>query len=87
MNIEEIENRFTYHAPTPEQRQRYESIRRSAEGLALLLNIACPEGREKALAFTALEESVMWANASIARTPQYDSATPQVGNVEGKPWS
>ena len=27
----------------------------------------CPESREKSLAFTKLEECIMWANAAIAR--------------------
>lgn len=27
----------------------------------------CPESRERSLAFTKIDEAVMWANASIAR--------------------
>lgn len=34
---------------------------------ALTLNKMLPEGREKALAFTALEEASFWAHAAIAR--------------------
>lgn len=34
-----------------------------------MINNLCPESREKSLAVTNLEESVMWANASIARNP------------------
>ena len=35
--------------------------------LAYLIDGICPNSREKSLAMTKLEESVMWANASIAR--------------------
>jgi hypothetical protein len=63
----EIEKRFTYHTPKDNQPLRYEQIRSFAADFAVLLNNLCPESREKSLAFTALEEAVMWANASIAR--------------------
>ena len=63
-----IENDFTYHAPTEEQRRQYERLRAMAKGLALLINRECPSGREKSTALSKLEEAVMWANASIARS-------------------
>ncbi len=31
-----------------------------------MMNSLCPESREKSLAITNLQQSVMWANASIA---------------------
>lgn len=62
-----IETNFTYHAPQPDQPTRYGVIRDTAKQLAALLVIVCPESRELSLALTKLEESVMWANASIAR--------------------
>ena len=67
MTKEEIENRFTYHAPKPGQPEIYQDIRTLAKELALDINEFVPEGREKSLAFTKLEEAVMWANAGIAR--------------------
>ena len=63
----EIDNRFMYHAPKEGQPEKYTAIRNKAKELAELINMACPESREKSLSVTALEESVMWANASIAR--------------------
>lgn len=63
----EIAKRFTYHAPKGDQALRYEMTRDRAHDLAAWINEKCPDGREKALAFTALEECVMWANAAIAR--------------------
>ena len=67
MEFDDLENRFTYHAPKGDQASRYESIRQVALGFAILLNRDCPDSREKSVALTKLEEVVMWANASIAR--------------------
>lgn len=64
---EDLDNRFTYHAPKPGQPAKYEAIRDKAHWLAAFINETAPESREKSLALTALEECVMWANASIAR--------------------
>lgn len=64
---EQIENNFKYHAPKEGQPEKYTAIREKAKELAKLIDKQCPNSREKALAFTNLEQSVMWANASIAR--------------------
>jgi len=63
----DIENRFTYHAPKPGQPEIYTAIRDKAKELAVMLDINCPDSREKSVALTKLEEAVMWANASVAR--------------------
>jgi hypothetical protein len=65
--IADLKNRFTYHPPKGDQQTKYVSIRQTAEALALLVFDFCPESRERSLAWTKLEEAVMWANASIAR--------------------
>lgn len=62
-----IENNFKYHAPKPGQPEKYEALRSLAKGFAEAIDQLCPDSREKALAMTNLEQSVMWANASIAR--------------------
>lgn len=64
---EQIENNFMYHAPKNNQQEKYEKLREKAKELAYLIDELCPNSREKALANTKLEESVMWANASVAR--------------------
>jgi hypothetical protein len=64
---ETIDNNFRYHSPKDDQPDRYRAIRSSAKEFAELINETCPESREKALAFTNLEQAMMWANASIAR--------------------
>lgn len=62
-----LENNFTYHKPTAMQQKRYELIRSEAKDLADKLMNYCPESRERSLALTNLEQTVMWANAAIAR--------------------
>ena len=63
----DLKNRFTYHKPKNSQPERYEKIRNAALEFANLLVENCPESRELSLALTNLEQSCMWANASIAR--------------------
>lgn len=62
-----LNNNFTYHAPKETQPERYEMIRTEAKNFASNLMRNCPPSRELSLALTALEDAVMWANASIAR--------------------
>lgn len=66
-DLDELEIRFTYHAPKEGQPQKYETLRGEAKVLAVSISTMCPDSREKDLALTKLEEAVMWANASIAR--------------------
>lgn len=63
----QIEKAFTYHAPKEGQTEKYQAIRDKAKELAYVIDKETPESREKSLAMTKLEETVMWANASIAR--------------------
>jgi hypothetical protein len=65
---ERIEGDFTFHAPKGDQPERYKAIRDKAKSLALLIVELCPDRRERSLALTKLEEAIMWANASIARS-------------------
>lgn len=62
-----IEKNFTYHPPKDDQVNRYQCLRDTGKGFAMLIDSACPDSREKSLALTKLEECVMWANAAIAR--------------------
>jgi hypothetical protein len=68
MEKAELEKRFTYHNPNPEQTQKLENIRKNMKWLAELLDEMCPESREKSLALTQLEQAQFWANASIVRS-------------------
>jgi hypothetical protein len=70
MHSDEIDHRFTYHAPTPTRVVLHEDVRRDCRELAHVLNETLPEGREKSLALTHLQEVMMWANAAIALAPE-----------------
>lgn len=63
----DLVKRFTYHPPTQGQAVRYERIRSQGHDFAIFIDMNCPDGREKSLAITAIEQAVMWANAAIAR--------------------
>ena len=65
--IQDLKKRFTYHPPKEDQPKKYDDIRKNALAFAMLIDEICPDSREKSLAITALEEAVMWANASVAR--------------------
>lgn len=67
MTRNELEIRFTYHAPHGDQPSKYTRIRNRAYDLAVMIDELCHDSREKSTAMTKLEEAVMWANASIAR--------------------
>ena len=62
-----LDRDFTCHPPKEDQVPRYNKIREEAGNFAWMLMTICPPTRERSLAMTALEEAVMWANASIAR--------------------
>lgn len=63
----ELSTRFDYHVPNDNQIEKYKVIRATAFDLAKVITNLCPESREKSLALTYIEQSVMWANAAIAR--------------------
>jgi hypothetical protein len=65
----DIEHTFSYHPPDAEARKKHEMIREQYKNLAHLINNTLKEGREKSVAITNLQQSLMWANASIALTP------------------
>ena len=73
MDNNELKNRFTFHPANTENRQYTHGLIRTASlNLALLVNEHTPEGREKSLAITKIEEAMFWANAAIARAGDAD---------------
>ncbi|HWN09751.1 MAG TPA: hypothetical protein VNO50_10870 [Pyrinomonadaceae bacterium] len=70
MSDAELVRRFTYHAPTPEQADKYARIRETALSLARMIVELAPNNRERLTAVSYLDAVVMNANASIARGPE-----------------
>lgn len=64
LNLDHV---YKYHAPKADQPERYTALRAKAKELAILIEGTTPASREQSLAFTNLEQAVMWANAAIAR--------------------
>lgn len=68
MDTNDLINRFRYHpAITEESKEAHQNLRRLCLELACDFNDVLPEGREKSLAMTHIEEALFWANAAVAR--------------------
>jgi hypothetical protein len=59
---------FVYHQPSSEVQAIMTRLRESYQALGQLLDGAIPSCREKSLAWTALEESAMWAMKALSVT-------------------
>lgn len=65
-----IEHDFSHHPPaTGERIAQHEAVRAACKDLAHTLDRIVPPGRHKALARTAVEEAMHWANAAVACQP------------------
>ena len=63
---DEINRRLGYHPATAVTIPRFDDNRARFVELATHLDETLPPGRETALALTALQEALMWANAAVA---------------------
>ena len=67
-DIQDLKNRFGYHAPKDDTTKQTHRLIRSGMYLAAVTVMErVPPGREQSLALTKIEEAMMWANAGIAR--------------------
>lgn len=64
---EQLENRYSYHAPKGDQAERYAKIRAAILETAKLIRDLTPCSPEQSTAFTALDSAMFNANAAIAR--------------------
>lgn len=65
MTQDDIEQLFTYHAPTENSLVKLKVVREQAKELASCINILVPECADKSAAIRKLRECVMTANAAI----------------------
>lgn len=70
ITMEEIENRVTYHAPSPGGVERHKALSDAAAAFMAVVEATVPDGREKTLVFTNIEQAKMWASAGVARNPE-----------------
>jgi hypothetical protein len=60
------EKALAYHPLVPGRGEIHEQLRLAAKSLADIYDTYCPASRESSLAFTAVQESLLWANAALA---------------------
>jgi hypothetical protein len=63
--LDRLDESLTNQPPTPDAIVDIERLREAAKAYGHLLIELTPNGRERALAITKLEESVMWGVKSI----------------------
>ena len=67
----DAEHTMTNHPPVDDTIvHRFEELREAFKATAAEVDGLCPDSREKSLAFTNLEQALMWAVASIARNQE-----------------
>lgn len=64
---DQLENRYTHHAPKGDQVERYAAIRAKCLELARHIRDNTPCSPDQSLAFTALDDVMFRSNAAIAR--------------------
>ena len=62
----EHDHALSFHPNTPERAAIHETLRDAAKTLAGVYDRFLPPSREASLAFTAVQESLMWANGALA---------------------
>lgn len=66
-NQNEVNNRFTYHPPTPEKTPVYNQLMKQGKEVANTILREVPEGRERSIALTKIEEAVLWAAKGLSK--------------------
>lgn len=66
--LDEVVNSLEYHplAGNEAKQEKFEALRTAAIDFAKEIEFYTPESREQSLAFTHLEETLMWAVKSVA---------------------
>lgn len=72
MSMDDLVNRFRFHRADEKKAELHNIVRTKCFQLATELNEILPEGREKSLAITKLEEVMFWGNAALAREKPFE---------------
>ncbi len=64
-----LDNWFTYHAPKPDQVQRYQTVRDAARCFGQTIMDNCEPSADRTSALRNLRETVMQVNQAIACEP------------------
>ena len=67
----DLENRIKYHRPNAEGIEFIAAMREYALDWSGAILGRVPSGREQSIALTKIEEALFWANAGIARNPDF----------------
>lgn len=68
LSPEDLNTRFRQHSVSPAEADLMDRLRWEFRRIAGIVVDAIPDGREKSLAITHIEEAQFWANAGIARS-------------------
>lgn len=60
-----IENLLSYHKPTPEATEKYQTLRQAAINYAKVVEQLVPPSAEQTLAIRAIHLSLMHANSAV----------------------
>lgn len=70
-DLQDLENRVSHHQLSEKGADRVLQMRALALDAAQAIADIVPDGREQSLALTKIEEMLFWANAGIARHPDF----------------
>ena len=77
----DLDNMFGYHRATATSAPQHAEVRVQCLQLAHALNDLLPDGRDKSLAMTKLQETMHWANSAIAMQNDVDTETAHLPNA------
>ena len=81
MKQADLDTRFDHHPTDALKAQLHQLIRNIFKDAAEVVAHECPEGREKSLAITKLEEAMFWANAAVARNDMTLAPNSRIGHA------
>lgn len=71
--LKRLQESMTNHTPTESQIAKIEAVREAYKQVGAILIANVPASRERAVAITELETSLMWATKAIILNPDRDA--------------